>query len=315
MGTAAVLSHQPVMAEEFPIPGKAIKIVVPYSPGGLTDIVFRRIGEGLSSALGVPVLIDNRPGVAGIPAIMSLRGMPADGHTLYAGYLGSHATNTTLYKNLPYDPVKDFTPIGMINESQIVMVINPKLPIKTLPELIAYAKANPGKLNWASTGSGGPAHLALEMMKHEANIDIVHIPYRGTAQVLPDLISGVIQGYFDAVPTAIPNLKARNTRAIAVLSPERVPQLPSIPTARESGLDIVLTTWYGLLAYGQVNPAVRDKLASALDSVVGSPDFARWSEDRGMRRLQGSPIEFKTFMASETERLGKIIRTSNIQLD
>lgn len=315
VATAALFSSPNVLAQEFPISGKPIRLVVPFSPGGLTDIVSRRIGEGLSAELGVPVIPDNKPGASGIPAIASLSGAPADGHTLYVGYLASHATNASLYTKLTYDPVKDFTPVGLIADSPLVATINPKLPFRTLAELVTYAKANPGKLNFASTGIGGPSHLAMELLKHEAGIDIVHVPYRGTAQVVPDLVSGVIQGYFDALLTAKASMEAGRVRGVAITTSERMATLPDVPTARENDVDLVLSTWFGLLAYGQISPEARDKLATALNRVVASDDFARWCEERGLRPLLSTPDEFTKFMAAETERLGKVVKSANIRIE
>lgn len=312
---AAAAAGTSAVADDFPAGGRTLRLVIPYPPGGLTDIVSRRIAGDMGAVLKTVIIPDNRSGAGGIPAIMSLRGSPADGYTLFMGYIGSHATNVSLYKDLSYDPVKDFTPIGLTIDTPAIIAVNPGLPVKNLNELVAYARANPGKLNFASTGFSSPGHILLEMLKREAGIDIVHVPYKGTAQLLPDLLSGTIQGYFDVVPTAAANIQAGKVRALAVTAAERLPQLPDVPTARESGLDLIFSTWLALFAYGQVAPSVRDRLAVALKDVLEAAAFKKWCEDRGLRPLPGSPEDLTKFAQNETARLGAVIQSANIRAE
>lgn len=302
-------------ANEFPAPGRSLRLVIPYPPGGITDFVSRRVAANLGSVLDTVVVPDNRGGSGGIPAIMSIKGSPADGYTLFVGFLGSHATNASLYERLPYDPVADFTPIGLMVDAPAIISIYPGLPIKTLGELIAYARANPGKLNFASTGYGSPGHIVLELLKHDAGIDIVHVPYKGTAQLLPDLLSGTIQGYFDVLSTAAPNIQAGKVRALAVTAAERLPQLPELPTAREAGFDLIFSTWFGLFAYGTIQEPVRERLADALKQVLEKPVFKKWCEEQGLRAIPGSSNDLARFVNSETARLGAVIKSANIRVE
>ncbi|MCR0981072.1 Bug family tripartite tricarboxylate transporter substrate binding protein [Roseomonas populi] len=310
-GAAAPLLARAARAQ----PGAPLRIVVPFTAGGLTDLLARRVADGMSRNLGVPVIVDNRPGAAGIPAILSLRGVPADGNTLYMTYLGPHAANASLYASLPYDPVKDFTPVGAVADSPLTLCVTPGMAARNLAELIAYAKANPGRLNFASVGNGSPSHLALELFKLQAGVNIVHVPYRGTAQVAPDLLTGVVDGYFDPAATATPNLQSGQIRAFGVASDKRLPQFPSVPTMAEAGLDFRFSTWFGLVAAGQVPAARRDELNAGLNRIVGAPDFAAWCEGLSLRPLPGSAEDFRRFMAEETDRLGRVVRSANIRLE
>jgi len=309
-GAAAVVAT-PALAQLR----QPMRIVVPFTAGGLTDILARRVADGMSRRLDQPVIVDNRPGASGIAAIQSLRGVAPDGNTLFMTYLGPHAANVSLYSSLPYDPVKDFTPIGLVAESPLTLCVTPNMPATSLRELIAYAKANPGKLNFASVGNGSPSHLALELFKQQAELDIVHVPYRGTAQVLPDLLTGVVDGYFDPAATATPNLRAGSVRALGVASDRRLPQFPDLPTMTEAGLEFRFSTWFGILAAGEIPTARRDELNQLLNTVVGSEEFATWAQGLGLRPLPGSAEDFQRFMAAETERFARVVRSANIRLD
>jgi len=307
--SAAATAAHPLWAQPL------THIVVPFTAGGLTDILSRRIAQGLSSRINENVIVDNRPGAGGIPAIESMRNAAPDGRTLLMTYLSPHAANVSLYEKLPYDPVKDFTPISLVADSPLVLCVTTGMQAKTLGELIAHAKANPGKLNFASVGNGSPSHIALELFKIQAQVNIVHVPYRGTAQVLPDLRTGVVDGYFDPAATAMPNLRAGVTRGIGVASDKRLPQLPDLPTMREGGLDFIFSTWFGLVAAGKVPTARRDELNHLINDIVGAQEFAEWAQGAGLRPLPGSAEDFQRFMASETERFGRVIRSANIRLD
>jgi tripartite-type tricarboxylate transporter receptor subunit TctC len=313
LGTAAVsLLASPAVRAQTRQP---MRVVVPFTAGGLTDILSRRVADGLSRQLNAPVIVDNRPGAGGIPAVMAIRGAAPDGNTLYMSYMGPHAANVSLYASLPYDPVKDFTPIGAVADSPLTLCVTPGMGAANLGELIAYAKANPGKLNFASVGNGSPSHLALELFKQRADLNIVHVPYRGTAQVGPDLLTGVVDGYFDPAATATPNLQAGTIRAFGVASDKRLKQFPDLPTMREAGLDFLFSTWFGILAAGDVPWARRDELNGQLNRIIASEEFAAWCLGLGLRPLPGTADDFARFMAEETERLGRVVRSANIRLD
>lgn len=216
----AAATALPAMAFE----GKTVRIVVPLPAGGLTDMVARQLAEGLRTVWDTPVIVENRPGASGAAAAQSIKGSPADGRTLYLGYAASHAANVSLFKDLSYDPVRDFTPLSMVAESAMMLDVNPALPFYTLQEFIAYAKANPGKMNFGSSGNGAPSHLAMEMLKIRTGIDLVHVPYRGMAQLMPDLMSGTLDCYFDPPANGVQLIKTGKVRAIAIAARSRLPR-------------------------------------------------------------------------------------------
>src|SRR6266581_2207455 len=214
-------------------PTKPIRLVVPFPAGGTTDILAREVGQRLSMTLGQPVVIDNRPGAAGnIGAELVARSAP-DGYTLLMGTVGTHAINASLYAKMPYDHVKDFAPVILVAGVPNVLVVNPEVPVKTVPELIAYAKANPGKLNFASSGSGTSIHLSGELFKTMTGVQMTHVPYKGSAPALTDLIGGQVQLMFDNLPSSLTFIKAGKLRALAVTSTTRAAALPDVPTVAE----------------------------------------------------------------------------------
>jgi len=315
-GHAAAAAAAAVTAPAFAFEGKTVRIVVPLPAGGLTDVVARQLAEGLRQKWNTPVIVENKPGASGATAAMFVRGAPADGRTLYLGYAASHAANVSLFKDLPYDPVKDFTPLSMVCESAMMLDVNPQLPVRTLGEFIAYAKAHPGKLNFGSSGNGAPSHLAMEMFKIRAGVDLVHVPYKGMAQLVPDLISGVVDCFFDPPANGVQMVKAGKLRALAIAARSRLPMLPEVPTFAESGLpNFYISTWYCLLAAGQLPAALRDTLSRDVAGVVGAPAFAGFCEDRYMRAMPGTSDEATRFMAQETEALREVIRLAKVKID
>jgi len=296
--------------------GKTVRIVVPLPAGGLTDVVARQLAEGLRQAWNTPVIVENKPGASGATAAMAVKGAPSDGRTLYLGYAASHAANVSLFKDLPYDPVKDFTPLSMVAESAMMLDVNPALPFRTLPEFIAYAKANPGKMNFGTSGNGAPSHLAMEMLKIRAGINLVHVPYKGMAQLMPDLMSGTLDCFFDPPANGVQLVKAGKVRAIAIAARSRLAMLPEVPTFAESGLpNFYVSTWFSLLASGQLPPSLRDSLSRDVAGVVGSPPFVKFCEERYMRAMPGTSDEAVRFMAQETEVLREVIRVAKVKID
>src|SRR5438552_13835540 len=229
-------------------PTRPIRLVVPFPAGGTTDILAREVGQRLSMTLGQPVVIDNRPGAAGnIGADLVAKSAP-DGYTLLMGTVGTHAINASLYAKMPYDHVKDFAPIILVAGVPNVLVVNPSLPVNSVQELIAYAKANPGKLNFASSGPGTSIHLSGELFKVMAGVQMTHVPYKGSAPALQDLLGGQVQLMFDNLPPSLPHIKAGKLRALAVTSVARSPALPDVPTIAESGLPgFEASSWFGIL--------------------------------------------------------------------
>ncbi len=298
-------------------PTKPVRFIVPYPPGGITDLLARKLGEKLGEAWGQPVVADNRPGAGGNIAAQAAARAAPDGHTIFMGFLGTHAANASLYPELGYDPVRDFTPIGLVAASPMVLTVHPSVPARTVAELVAYARANPGRLTFGSSGNGGASHLALELFKSVAGVDITHVPYRGTAPVTTDLIAGRISGYFDAVITAAPSAAAGNVRALGVsLEGRRSSRMPEVPTIAEAGLPgYVFSTWLGVLAPAGLPPALVARMNRDLVAVVRAPDFVAWCAERGLETMPGSPEEFAAFMAAETAKFSRLIREARIRLD
>jgi tripartite-type tricarboxylate transporter receptor subunit TctC len=293
-----------------------VRFIVPYPPGGITDLLARRLGESLSQAWGQPVVIENRAGAGGnIAAATAARAAP-DGHTIFMGFLGTHAANASLYRDLGYDPVRDFTPVGLVAAAPMVLTVHPSVPASTLAEFIAHARANPGKLSFGSSGNGGASHLALELFKSLAGVDILHVPYRGTAPLATDLLAGRISGYFDVPITAGPNIEAGKVRALAVGFERRSSRLPDVPTFAEAGMPAYsFSTWLGVLAPAGLPAPVLARMSQDLLAVVRSPEFIEWCKGRGLETMPSTPEEFSRFMAAETEKFARLIRTAGIRLE
>ena len=312
IGAAALLAR-PALAE---FPGRSIRLVVPYPPGGITDLVARKVADGLGALWDRPVVVDNRPGAGGnVAAALVARAAP-DGNTLYMGFAGTHAMNVSLYRNLGYDPVGDFTPVSLLIESPLAPTVHPSVPARKLAELTAYAKAHPGALAFGSSGNGGASHRSLEMYKSLAGVDILHVPYRGAAQSNTDLLGGKIQGMFDTLITAAPNLRAGAVRGLAVTGRNRAVLLPELPTMAEAGLpDYVFLTWLGLLTPGGLPAAVRDRMNQDTRTVLADPAVRRWCEGNGLEPVPSSPEEFARYMADETTRFAAFVRETGMTVD
>ncbi|MCR0984463.1 Bug family tripartite tricarboxylate transporter substrate binding protein [Roseomonas populi] len=313
LGAGLALPALPARAE---FPGRSIRLIVPYPPGGITDLVARRVAEGLGVVWERPVVVDNRPGAGGnIAATLAARAAP-DGNTLYMGFAGTHAMNVSLYRKLEYDPVADFTPVSLLIESPLALTIHPSIPARNLAELTAYAKANPGKLAFGSSGNGGASHRSLEMYKSMAGVDILHVPYRGAAQSNTDLLGGKIGGMFDTLITAAPNIRAGAVRALAVTGRNRAAMLPDVPTMSEAGLPgYVFLTWLGLLTPAGLPDAVRDRMNRDVRTVLADPGMRRWCEENGLEAAPSSPERFAGYMAEETTRFAAFVRETGMTLD
>lgn len=293
-----------------------VKLVIPFPAGGVTDAIGRKVADGLRELWGNPIVAENRGGASGNIAAAYAKGAPADGRTLFFGYAGTHAANASLFKSLPYDPVGDFTPIGLIADTPLLIVVNGAAPYKDLRALMAYAKANPGKLNFGSQGNGVPSHLALELFKMRAGISITHIPYKGLAQLLPDLVEGRIDGYFAAPLGMTEHIKSGKVRALALTAEARLPGLEAVPTTGEAGLpDFVYSSWFGLLASGRIPAARSEAMSKDLQTVVRSADFKVWCQQRFLRPLPSTGSEFAEFMAQQTRLLREVIATAKVTVD
>jgi tripartite-type tricarboxylate transporter receptor subunit TctC len=301
------------VAQTFP--SQTVKIIVPFPPGGTTDILARQVANELAQKWGVPVIVDNRAGASGTIGSEQLVRSPRDGYTLMVTAT-HHVINPSLYKNLKYDTRTDFTPIALIASVPNVLVVNPSLPVKNVQELIKYAKDKPGVVSFGSAGVGGANHLAGELFKHAAGIDIVHVPYKGAAPALNDLMGGHIPMMFDSLPGVIQHIRSGQLRALGVTSLKRAPAAPEIPTIDESGVKgFDATAWFGMYAPGNMPAELTRKISGDVLEVLRSPriqtQFAELGADPGTL----SQPDFVNFVNAEIAKWGKVIATANIKLD
>lgn len=289
-------------------PAKPIRFVVANSPGGGLDVTARTISPRLISALGQQVIIDNRPGAAGsFAAEITARSAP-DGYTVMLGAIGNLAVNVSLYKGLGYHPLRDLAPITFAVSGSNVLVVNPSVPAKTVQELIALARAQPGKLTYGSSGSGNAGHLAGELFKTMAKVDMVHVPYKGGAPAMVDLIAGQTQLIFSSPPTAVPQVKAGRIRALAVTTARRSAVLPDLPTIAESGLPgFEADNWYGIVVAKKTPRAIVDRLNAEFGRILNMPDIKEALLKLGLEAAPGTPEAFGAFMKSEYEKWGQLI--------
>jgi tripartite-type tricarboxylate transporter receptor subunit TctC len=299
------------VAQTFP--SKQITIVVPASPGGAIDLAARLIGQKLTDAWGQPVVIDNKTGATGIVGTEAVFKAAPDGHTL-ALVASSHAINPSMMKKLPYDTLKGFEPVVLTHVVPLMLVVSNTLPAKTVKELVAYGKANPGKLTFASSGSGGAPHFSGELFKTMAALDMTHIPYKGSTLAHPDLLSGRVSLMFDTVAAINPQVKADKVRALAVTTVKRSSAAPNVPTMAEAGFpDYQTSTWGGILAPAGTPKAVVDKLNAEINKALAAPDVRQRLADAGIEVGGGSPAQFTDFIASEMVKWGKVAKGAGIQ--
>ena len=285
---------------------QATRLLVGATPGGGTDIVARAIALELGRRLDRPFIVDNRPGAAGNIAALATAKAEPDGQTLLLSYT-SHAINASLYDNLPFDPVKDFTPISQIASSPAILVARPSFKANNVAELIALAKAQPGKLNVAVAGIGSANHLAGEMLKRDAGIDIVGVPYKGTGPAIQDVVAGQIDLVFAGVATVQSLVKGGRLKALAVTSPKRLPAYPDVPAISEVLPGYEYSSWYGLFGPARMPREMVDRLAGAARAALASPEMAKRLADEGLVPVGSSPAEFQKFVATEIVRWGKVV--------
>ncbi len=296
--------------------GRQVRLIVPFPAGGPTDIVARPLGQMLGEALKSVVVIDNRGGAGGSLGADAVAKSAPDGGTLLMGTVGTHAINPTLYKKLPYDAEHDFTPIALVAMAPVTIVVHPSQPVNTVAELVALAKRTPGKLNYGSAGPGTPGHLTGEMFKTTAGIDIQHVPYRGSAPAVTDLVGGQIQLMFDPLQSVLSNVQAGKLRAIAVSSRMRSPVLPNVPTIAESGYDGFETTaWWGVFAPAKLPDNVAEQLGGEIERIVRSVAFAANLEPLGVLPTVLTGRAFAEFQAAELVKWGKAVRDSGATAD
>jgi tripartite-type tricarboxylate transporter receptor subunit TctC len=311
---AAALPVVTQMARADTYPSRPVHLIVGFPPGGPTDIFARLIGQWLSERLGQQFVIDNRAGAGGNIGTEAVVNAPPDGYTLLL-VLGSNAYNAALYDNLNFNFIRDITPVAGIVQVPSLMEVNPSFPAKTVPEFIAYAKANPGKINMASAGNGAPSHVFGELFKRMAGIDIVHVPYRGAAPALTGLLGGQVQVIFDAMPSSIGYIRVGKLRALAVTTATRSPVLPDVPTVSDFVRGYEASTWFGIGAPKNTSPEIVNRLNVEINAGLADPTFKARLADLGGTMLPGSPADFGKLIADETEKWGKVIRAAHIKVE
>ena len=302
-------------AQAGDFPNKAIRIVVPFPPGGATDAAARLVAVKMGEHWGQPVVVDNRAGAGGNVGSDLVAKAPADGYTLVMGVTGSHAINTSLYSRMPYDPVADFVSISQVAVVPNVLVVHPSVPAKNLAELMALAKKEPGKLNYASLGNGTAAHLGMEMLKSEGGVDITHVPYKGSAPAVSDLLAGQVQMMVDGLPSALPHVKAGKLRAIALTSLRRAPSLPDLPTIAETYPGFYADAWSGLFAPKGTPPPVVDKLSAEVQRILKLPDVREKLAALGAEPVGSRQVEFAAHVKKEIDKWAKVVKTSGAKVD
>ena len=297
-------------------PAKPIQLVVPFPAGGGTDILARTVAQRLAPRLGQAVVIDNRPGASGIIGAQLVAKAVPDGYTLVVGVTNTHAINTTFFKKLPYDAQKDFLPVGMVALGPHLLLVNSASPARTLAELVQLVKTQPGIHSFASYGLGSTAHLAGEMLKDRAGIDMTHVPYKGIPPALADLAGGQVTTLFSTTAAAIPLIRSGKLRALAVTSDRRMEGLPDVPTMEEAGMrDAVLSHWYGLFAPAGTPQAVVDRLSAELRGILFTPELRDTFAAHGVVPMPMTPGEFAAFQREEIQRWGRIVRASGATAD
>jgi tripartite-type tricarboxylate transporter receptor subunit TctC len=297
-------------------PNRPVRWIVPFAPSGPTDLMSRAVAEKLSQRFGQQFVVDNRAGAGGnIGAEVVSKSAP-DGYTLMIGHVGTHAINATLYQKLAFDPVADFTPITLLATLPLALVIHPSVPAKDVKELIAYAKARPGQLNFASAGNGGPTHLTGELLKTSAGIDIVHVPYKGNAAALLDLVGGRVQMMFSNMLTSMPHVRAGKLKAIGISSAKRSPQAPDLPTIAESGLPgFSAVPWYGVLGPAGLPRNLVNRLNAEIGRAVSQPDMAERFVAQGIDLQPSTPEQFAALIKTELVKWRNVVRDAGAKVD
>ena len=297
-------------------PSKPIKWIVPFAPGGTTDILARTVSEKLTIALGVPVVVENKPGAGGgVGADFVAKAAP-DGYTIMGGTISTHAINASLYKDLPYDPVKDFIPITMIARVPNMLVVNPGVPAKDVKELVVLLKANPGKYTFASSGNGTSQHLSGELFKTMAGVDMQHIPYKGSPPALQDVVGGQVTMTFDNITTAWPLAKAGKLKALAVTTAKRSEIAPDVPTLTESGLPgFEVGSWQGVFAPAGTPPAIVKRLNTEIVKILALPEVREKLGALGAEIVADSPDDFAAIVKAEVVKWSDVVKKSGARVD
>jgi tripartite-type tricarboxylate transporter receptor subunit TctC len=306
----------PAAAESPAYPTGPVHFVVPYTPGGASDNVTRVIAQKLSEIWKVPVIVINRGGAGGSIGTESVARAAPDGYTMLMATVGTHGINSSLYRTLPYDPVSDFEPVCLVASTFAVLAVNPSVPAKSVAELIAYAQAHPGELNFGSSGVGTSHHLAGAMFNMLAHVNTTHIPFKGTAEMMVGLLAGQVQFTFDPAISMIPFVKSGKVRALAVTSPQRSSLLPDLPTMAEAGLpEYDLQSWYGVLVPAKTPPDIVAKINDGLMRAIRSPDVAKRLDELGAPAIGGTPAELRAHIQREIKKWAVVVKESGARIN
>jgi tripartite-type tricarboxylate transporter receptor subunit TctC len=313
---AIALAAPALAAQAQAYPNKPIRLVCPFPPGGAVDIASRAVAHELSQILGQPVTVDNRPGAGGNIGADITAKSPPDGYTLLMTTSGIMAINPALYSKLPFDPLKDFAPVSMVVSLNNVLVVNPSVPAKSVQDIIALAKAQPGKLTYASSGNGTSIHLSGELFKSMTGVDMLHIPYKGSSPAVTDLLGGQVNMMFDNIPSSLPHIKAGKLRALAVTGAKRSPLLPDLPTIAEAGVPGYDSyVWFGMVAPAGTPPDIVARLNAALAKAAATPSFRDRLTEQGYDVLSSTPAQMTDSIRSEMAKWSKIVKASGAKVD
>ena len=296
-------------------PSRPIRMIVPYTPGGYTDLMARLVGQKISDALGQPIVFENKPGANAIIGTDVVAKAAPDGYTI-GTVIAAHAVNATLNPKLPYDTLKDFSYVSLMSVAPLIMIAHPSLPASNVKELVALAKTKPGQLNFASSGVGAAAHLTMEMFKSRTGIEMQHIPYKGTAGALQDTVGGQINVMFDIVGPLMPQVRSGNAKAIVVTAKERIPAAPDVPTMAEQGVpDFVSGTWAGIIAPAGTPKEIVDRVAAEAKKALADPAMKAKLAEQGIVAVGDGPDEFRVFVTDEISRWSKVITDAGIKME
>jgi len=297
-------------------PNRPIRMIAPFPAGGLADVLARAVGEELAKTLGQPIVVENRPGAGGNLGADAVAKAPPDGYTLLMSSAGIPTINQFLYKSMPFDPQTAFAPVSIVADMSMLMVVHPKVPVRSVQEFLALARAQPGKLNFGSAGVGTTGHLALALFSHVAGVQLNHVPYRGAAPSVQDLVAGQIDGVFDNPPTVIAHIRAGTIRALAVAASQRMPLLPEVPTMAEAGVaNFEASSWFGVMAPAGTPAEIVARLHAEIAKAVRAPSMAALAQRSGARMVGNSPQDFARQIQAERVKWGEIIKAAKISAE
>jgi len=316
IAAGGVMAALPLFASAQTYPSKPIRIIVPFAVGGSSDIMARGLGKQLAEQMGAQVVVENRPGGGGGPAMQAVVSSTADGHTLLYGTIGTNSVAPLLFRNLPVDPVRDLQPVSILALNPSVLIVNAALPIQSLEDLIRYAKANPGKLSYASAGNGSISHLATELLKTSAQIDMLHVPYKGGGAASADLLAGNISLMIETITNAMTLVKTGKVRAIANSGSRRWPTAPDLPTFSEAGVPgYQVDSWTGLFVAAGTPAPVVDRINAELVKAARDPGYRTAMSNIGVEAVSSSPQEFASFVKAEMDKWGRVIQLTGTRVD